>query len=157
MARWQDIEREAPEIAVPGRQLLYQHGPGLAYLATVRRDGGLRIHPFCPAVTAGGIYGLIGDSPKRADLARNGRFAIHAFPRAESDDELMLAGDSVRRLDDLDEIAAVAKAYHETGATSSGDEWTFEFLPERALFSLYARRDSGQPTWPPAYHRWQAK
>lgn len=155
MARWMDLEREAPEIAGAGRELLYQHGPGLAYLATVRPDGGLRIHPFCPVVTGGGIYGLIGHSPKRADLSRNGQFAIHAFPKAESDDEFMLAGRSVRRVDDDAERAVVSRAYHATGATSSGDEWTFEFLIERALFARYRPRASG-PTWPPEYLRWQA-
>ncbi len=157
MARWADLEREAPEIAGPGRELVYQHGPGLAYLATVRRDGGLRVHPFCPVITDGGIYGLIGDSPKRRDLAANGVFAIHAFPKEESDDEFMLAGQQVRKLSDPDEVAAVAEVYHASGATSSGEEWTFEFLFDRALLALYERRDSGKPTWPPRYFRWQAK
>jgi len=79
MARWQTLETEAPEIARGGRALLYQYGPGLAYLATVRSGHGLRIHPFCPVVTDGGIYGRIIDSPKRQDLLRDGRFALHAF------------------------------------------------------------------------------
>lgn len=65
MARWSDLEREAPDMARESRALIYQFGPGLAYLATRRPDGGLRIHPFCPVVAEGGIYGLIGDSPKR--------------------------------------------------------------------------------------------
>jgi hypothetical protein len=157
MARWSDLEREAPDLARDGRALLYQFGPGLAYLATKRADGGLRIHPFCSVVTGGGIYGLIGDSPKRNDLAANGTFAIHAFPKAESDDEFMLAGQQVRKLTDPAEIAAVAEVYHASGATSSGEEWTFEFLFDRALLSLYELRDSGEPTWPPRYFRWQAK
>ncbi|MEO8541493.1 MAG: hypothetical protein ABI577_17250 [bacterium] len=157
MARWSDLEREAPEVAAGGRELFYQHGVGLAYLATARRDDGLRIHPFCPVVTAGGIFGLIGQSPKRADLASSGRFAIHAFPREEADDEFMLSGMAVRRLDDPAEIAAVAEVYHAAGATSSGEEWTFEFLLDRALLSLYERRDSGKPLWPPRYLKWQAR
>ena len=155
MARWADLEREAPLIAGEGRKLLYQHGPGLAYLATTRRDGGLRIHPFCPVVTAGGIYGLIGHSPKRDDLARVGQYAIHAFPKKDGDDEFMLAG-SARRVTDGAEIAAVSEAYHATGASSSGDEWTFEFLIERALLSLYETLEDGRQSWPPAYHRWRA-
>jgi hypothetical protein len=156
MARWADLEREAPEIAGPGKALLYQHGPGLAYLATNRRDGGLRIHPFCPVVTSGGIYGLIGISPKRADLARTGRFALHAFPRPNTDDEFMLAGDSVRLVTDPAELKAVSEAYHATGSTSSGDEDTYEFLIDRALFALYTIKD-GKPGWPPKYFKWRAK
>lgn len=154
MARWLDLEREAPEIAAGGRRLMYQHGPGLAYLATARADGGLRIHPFCPVVSAGGIYGLIGDSPKRTDLGRDGRYALHAFPKRDGDDEFMLAG-SARRIHEPAEIAVVSKAYHATGATSSGEEWTFEFLIERALLSLYETLENGRQSWPPKYFRWR--
>lgn len=156
MARWFDLEREAPEIAAGGRALLYQYGGGLGYIATTRLDGGLRIHPFCPVVTAGGIYGLIGASPKRADLARDGRYAIHAFAKKDGDDEFMLAGNA-RRIADPVEIAEVSRAYHATGATSSGEEWTFEFLIERALLSLYETLEDGRQSWPPKYFRWQAK
>lgn len=154
MARWVDLERGAPEIAETGRKLLYQHGPGLAYLATVRRDSGLRLHPFCPVVTAGGIYGLISSkSPKHEDLLRDGRYALHAFPLQDRDDEFMLAG-TARAVTETSEIAAVSKAYHEAGATSSGNETTFELLIDRALLSLYNPRDSGLPLWPPKYLKW---
>ncbi len=157
IARWEDLERDRPEIALNGTQLLYQHGAGLAYLATQRKDGGFRIHPFCPVVTAEGIYGLIGDSPKRDDLARGGSFAIHAFPKPDGDDEFMLAGRAVRRLTNEREIATVADAYHATGSTSSGDEWTFEFLIDRALLSPYEADEGGKQIWPSRYFTWQAK
>ena len=65
MKRWADLEAEAPQIAEGGRKLVYQYGVGLGFLATLRKDGGLRLHPFCPVITGGGIYGLIGPSPKR--------------------------------------------------------------------------------------------
>lgn len=155
MASWQTLETEAPEIARGGRALIYQHGPGLAYLATVRADDGLRIHPFCPVVTDGGIFGLIGHSPKRGDLARDGRYAIHAFPIEDRDDEFMLAG-TARRIDDSAVVARVSEVYHAAGATSSGDEWTFEFDIDRALLSLYNPRGV-EPQWPPRYLKWQAR
>lgn len=154
MARWQTLEAEAPEIAAGGRALLYQYGPGLAYLATVRADGGLRLHPFCPVVTDGGIYGRIIDSPKRRDLVRDGRYAIHAFAPTDRDDEFMLSG-TARRVQDAAVIERVADAFHAAGATSSGDEWTFEFDIERALLSLYNPRGV-QPQWPPRYLKWRA-
>ncbi|MGE3074970.1 MAG: pyridoxamine 5'-phosphate oxidase [Dehalococcoidia bacterium] len=154
MARWKDLELARPEIAEKGREMIYKFGPGLGYLATGRADGGLRIHPFCPVITAGGIYGLIGDSPKRKDLSRSGQYALHAFPLEDRDDEFMLAG-SARKVHDPAEIAQVSEVYHASGATSSGDEWTFEFLIDRALLSLYEPRSSGKPTWPPKYLRWQ--
>ena len=55
LARWVDFEAAAPELAAAGRGLLYQHGIGLGYLATIRPNGGPRIHPFCPILAAGGL------------------------------------------------------------------------------------------------------
>ena len=40
MATWAQFETSAPEMAVEGRKLFYQFGPGLGFLATVRPDGG---------------------------------------------------------------------------------------------------------------------
>jgi len=53
VARWEDLERQAPELAGHGRRLLYQFGLGLGFLATIRPDGGPRLHPFCPIVADG--------------------------------------------------------------------------------------------------------
>lgn len=155
MARWSDLQREAPELAEAGRALIYQYGVGLAFLATKRNDGGLRLHPFCPVVADGGIFGLIIDSPKRRDLARNGTFAIHAFAPEDRDDEFMLAGSSVRILEDPAEIARVSEVYHAAGATSEGDEWTFEFLFDRAMLALYEKREAGASA-PPRRLHWRA-
>jgi hypothetical protein len=156
MKRWADLEAEAPQIAEGGRKLVYQYGVGLGFLATLRKDGGLRLHPFCPVITGGGIYGLIGPSPKRADLVQRRQFAIHANQPEDRDDEFMLAGSAVR-VTDAALAQEVQRVYLEGGATSSEDEWTFEFLLDRALLSLYKPRSSGEPTWPPQYFRWQAK
>jgi hypothetical protein len=70
-----------------------------------------------------------------------------------TDDEFMLSG-TARRVRDEAELAAVSKAYHDAGPTSSGEEWTFEFLIERALLSVYEVID-GKPGWPPRYLRWR--
>jgi hypothetical protein len=47
MLRWADFQRVRPDLAEAGRRLLYQFGVGLAFLATVRADGGPRLHPRC--------------------------------------------------------------------------------------------------------------
>ena len=62
MARWSDFEAANPQLAKTGQAMLYQFGPGLAYLATIRADGGPRLHPFCPVIAEGGLFGLIGAS-----------------------------------------------------------------------------------------------
>lgn len=154
MARWEEFAKEAPDLADRGRALIYMHRVGLGYLATVRPDGGPRLHPFCPVIAAGGLFGLIGVSPKRRDLARNGHFAIHAFPKEESDDEFYVTG-RAHRISDEAVMAEVSEAYHSTGATSSGDEWFFEFDIARALLATYKRRSEGN-TWPPTYTKWRA-
>ena len=44
MATWAELERNAPALADAGRKLIYQFGQmGLAFLATVRRDGAPRL------------------------------------------------------------------------------------------------------------------
>lgn len=151
---WSEFARQAPEIAKAGLALLYQFGPGLVYLATVRPDGGPRLHPVCVNVVDGGLYTLVGPSPKRRDLHRDGRFALHSFSSPEVDDEFFLAGRALQR-DSRDLVKRVRAAQHETGATTSGDEELFEYHIERSLYSRYKPR--GEPdNWPPRYLKWSA-
>jgi len=45
MVPWNEFVAAAPELAATGEDLLFQFGVGLAFLATVRRGGGPRLHP----------------------------------------------------------------------------------------------------------------
>ena len=154
LATWAEFEAASPALAARGRALLYQFGVPLGYLATVRRDGGPRIHPFCPILYGSGVYGLIGDSPKQRDLARDGRYAVHSFPAPDRDDEFYFTGRAARRSDPA-LVAGVRAALVATGATSDGAELLFELALERALLSSYKKR--GEPdNWPPRYERWSA-
>lgn len=81
-----------PDLAEAGRGLFYQFGVGLAFLATVRRDGGPRLNPVCPIITDQGLFAFIVPSPKRADLFRDGRYRLHSFPAAENEDAFMTNG-----------------------------------------------------------------
>ncbi|HTN81019.1 MAG TPA: pyridoxamine 5'-phosphate oxidase family protein [Acidimicrobiales bacterium] len=147
---WGDFEAAMPEMASAGRALLFKHGVGLGYLATIRPNGGPRLHPFCPIVAVGGLYGFINHhSPKSKDLVRDGRYAIHAFPNGDNDDELSIDGRAVV-VDDPIVIEAVRAAYGATYQTPS-EETLFEFRIERALLALY----DAQSTWPPAYTKWR--
>ena len=79
MKRWSEFAAEQPDMAEAGRALIYQFRVGLGYLATVRKDGGPRVHPVCPVIAHDGLYVFIGNhSPKVHDLLRDGRFALHA-------------------------------------------------------------------------------
>jgi len=151
MVRRAAFAEEMPEMANAGLELLYQFGPGLGYLATIRPDGGPRIHPVCPTVTGGGLYVSIGESPKRTDLLQRGLCALHTFPRPDVDDEFFVAG----RATPVD--AATESAVHrdlaERGVRETGEEQAFELLLERALWARYGPR----PSWPPVYTRWRGK
>ncbi len=154
MLRWNDFAEQAPELAEAGRTLLYQFGPGLAYLATVRADGGPRLHPVCVNIVEGGLYTLVVPSPKREDLLRDGRFALHSFSSPIVDDEFFLAGRVVHH-ESPGLLARVRAAQQETGATTSDTEALFEYRVERALYSRYKPR--GEPdNWPPQYLKWSA-
>jgi hypothetical protein len=153
MATWSEFAAQAPNIAEGGRNLIYRLGVPLGYLATVRKDSGLRIHPVCPIVFERDLWLLIGNhSPKKWDLLRDGRYALHAFP-VDNDDEFMVAGRAEHTPDHALE-ERVTEALVATGATSA-DHSLFRLSIERALLSLYEPRPGGGGIWPPQYHRWQ--
>ena len=109
------FEAAAPELAAAGQRLLYQFGPGLGFLATVRPDGGPRLHPICPVVADGELWAFIlRQSPKCRDLERDGRYALHSFPPVEKDDEFAVTG-RVRRVDDAARPVAGDGGHQRTG------------------------------------------
>jgi hypothetical protein len=89
---WSDFKALEPELARSGADLLYHFGVGLAFLATVRADGGPRLHPMCPLLTETGLYAFIVPSPKQRDLHRDGRYAMHSFPLEDNEDAFYLSG-----------------------------------------------------------------
>ncbi len=146
MATWAAFEAVAPELAAEGKRLFYQYGVGLGFLATVRKDGGPRLHPICPIIADGGLYAFIVPSPKAADLRRDGRYALHCYPPEQVDDEFYVTGRATEN-DDPDRRAAVAAAYH---APVRGHDVLFAFDIERCLHARYRHRGD----WPLAYTRW---
>jgi hypothetical protein len=78
MITWTQFTEQQPALAETGRGQFYQHGLGLGFLATVRADGGPRVHPVCPVISAAGLHVLILPGPKRGDLRRDGRYSLHS-------------------------------------------------------------------------------
>jgi len=150
MASWAEFERAEPDMAASARQLLYQFGPGLGYIATVRKDGGPRVQPCCPIVHDGMLWVFVlHASPKGKDLLRDGRYALHAFPKPDLDDEFYVSG-TVRVIDDAATRAAVAAAT--VANVGEPEETLFALDLERAMLATYTHR----PQWPPAYRIWRA-
>ena len=92
MVSWGKLREVRPDLEEAGRARLYQFGVGLAFLATVRPDGAPRLHPMCPVIDGDELYGLLIPSPKRDDLHRDGRYAMHSFPTDDNEDAFYLTG-----------------------------------------------------------------
>ena len=104
MARWAEVEREAPELAALARSFLdaFTHKT----LATLRRDGSPRISGSESVIQDGEVWiGSMWQALKARDLQRDPRFALHSG----SDDppewsgDAKLAGVAVEILDE-DEV-----------------------------------------------------
>jgi len=151
---WKEFETAAPEIASAGRRLLYQFGPSgpfLGFLATTRADGGPRVHPVCPAIHDGQLYVfVIGNSPKRRDLARDRRYALHAFPGRTDDESFYCTGPAVEIRDPALRADLASAAAHNV----QPDESLFHLLLERVLHTTWV--NPRQPKTQPVYTRWRA-
>ncbi len=62
MVSWNEFASSAPRLANVGVKLLFQHGVGLAYLATVSANGAPRLHPVSPILSSGRLYVFIATS-----------------------------------------------------------------------------------------------
>ena len=119
MATWAEVAAAEPELVRAGERLLQAFT--LAFLATVRADGGPRVHPVTITVHDRRLYVfLVHGTPKRRDLLRDPRYALHSFPSfprgtVESyvDDELVLFG-WARPIENAETRAAVAAVHNDT-------------------------------------------
>jgi hypothetical protein len=151
---WGEFAATRPDLAGPGRDLLYQFGVGLAFLSTVRPDGGPRLHPISPLVIDDRLVAHVIPSPKRDDLGRDGRFALHSFPAAASEDAFYLTG-RAERIADADLLrAALAQYLSERQLAAEpqgfGDGEFFEFLIGRCLLT----QTTGHGDWHPRHSTW---
>jgi hypothetical protein len=104
---WDDFSGASPLLASDIRSLLEVYGRGFGYLATVRPDGGPRVHPVSPVIADGGLFCFVIPSPKRRDLERDGRYALHSYPSDETPDEAYLAG-RARAVTDAERVEQLA-------------------------------------------------
>lgn len=88
---WSDFADAAPDFAIAGRRLLTPDGNvSIGFLATI--GDALHLAPVCPIFCDRGIYLSVGaTTPKRRDLAGDGRYVLHAF-LATGDEEFRIAG-----------------------------------------------------------------
>jgi hypothetical protein len=151
MITWTEFQRQQPALAEAGRGQFYQHGLGLGFLATVRRDGGPRVHPVCPVISTAGLHVLILPGPKRADLHRDGRYSLHSemVPPPRQDDGFAVSGTAAEITD-----TATAQIVRDQVIKDFGELWPgydtlalFELSVASCLLTL-TEADAGFPKGP---------
>jgi hypothetical protein len=150
MVTWREFAVAAPDLAEAGRGLLFQFKVGLAFLATVRNDGGPRMHPVCPVLSDDHLFVLItAESPKRQDLLRDGRYALQSFPQPKpGSDEFYVTGRAVL----IDDASARAAILHDAKHMADPSETAFELLLDRVMHTrwehvLTPQMRSSHRTW----------
>lgn len=74
MTTWKEFTQHAPELAAFGKA---RFGSEVAYLGTIRPDGGPRVHPVTPIIGEQLFLFMEPTSPKGNDLRRDGRYTLH--------------------------------------------------------------------------------
>ena len=170
MVTWAEFEADDPGLAAA----VARHWPGIsalqrgdsvgdagdvfsiAYLATVRRDGAPRVHPFCPILAGGRLFAAIPrSSPKGWDLRRDPRCVIHALPGPD-DDELCIRAIAREVID------AATRALVRDIVVGSGVGGMVETVTNDALFEFDLEQvdvarwlDVGQPGTRAERHQWR--
>jgi hypothetical protein len=156
MAQWDEFSRLRPDLAQARANLFYQFGPGLAFLATSRPDGGPRLHPMCPLLTSVALFAFIVPSPKREDLIRDGRYALHSFPADDNEDAFYITGRAKSVTDDETRTALAAQYAQEREMAEPpielADWMLFSFDVETCLLT----RTTGHGDPAPQHTVWHA-
>lgn len=74
MTSWKTFAEQAPELAAFGQK---RFSSGVAYLGTIRTDGGPRVHPVTPIIGEQLYLFMEPTSPKGRDLQRDSRYSLH--------------------------------------------------------------------------------
>ena len=152
MVTWKEFAAAEPDLADVGRSLLFQFKVGLAFLATVRKDGAPRLHPVCPVLSSDRLFVLIlPTSPKRHDLLRDGRYALQTFPQPKpGSDEFYIVGKAVGVDDPAIRAAILRDAKHMADAS----EIAFELWIDHVMYTRW--ENVLTPQMCSAHQKWRA-
>ena len=155
MKTWSEFKNEDPELSAIGKKMLipdFTH-VGFAFLATLRKDGAPRLHPVALVLSDEHLYVFIPPtSPKCADLRRDGRYAMQAFPPPDNKggEEFYLSGraECIRDQDVRDAIITG------TETRVGEEEILFELLLDRIMYTRLVNRDTSDEH--PLHRLWRA-
>ncbi len=150
MTSWQAFAATDPALAAEALRLLERSGIGEGLLASVRGAGLPRIHPVYVQVVEGRLLtAVLAGSAKLDDLARDGRYALHAHQDPAAPHELLIRGRAVEVTD-----ASLRSAAISGWPFSVGDsDLLFELGIDHVVLGVRADPDA----WPPVYQSWHAR
>jgi hypothetical protein len=151
---WGEFERTRPDLARAGRELFQFFGVGLGILATVRKDGGPRVHPVCPVIAEAGLFAFLIPSPKLQDLKRDARFALHSYPLPHNEDVFYLTGQA--RVDENPESRRKAESiyFDERNGAEAPAGFDEQALVQFFIESCLLTRTSGHGDAHPEHTIW---
>jgi uncharacterized pyridoxamine 5'-phosphate oxidase family protein len=143
MMSWKIFEEQQPDLAAFGKVRLHNK---VAYLATIRKDGSPRVHPFTPIIGEGHFFVFMEPtSPKGHDLHRDEHFAIHCSVSDTSGEsgEFFVAG-KAKFIEDpeLRSLAIKIAPYHPAERYI-----LFEFEPESVVMTEYKAGEAVRQHW----------
>jgi hypothetical protein len=143
MVTWQAFETESGGLASFGRERLDRR---VSFLATIRGDGGPRVHPVTPWIFEGHLYVRMFDtSPKVADLTRDPRYALHSM--MDNDDgiggEVALRG----RAEPVPDPATIEAAFAAVSDFTDRPLVLFEFLVDEVATTTYVGDQTERRRW----------
>jgi hypothetical protein len=140
---WKELEVGEPELGAFGLERLNDR---VAYLATVRKDGSPRLHPFTPIIGEGHLFVFMEPtSPKGHDLMRDARCAIHCSVNDTSgvSGEFFLTGRG-RLVEEADLRATAVRL----ASYSPADRYVlFEFEIDSATATTYPDSEPVRRAW----------
>jgi len=142
MTSWKEFAGQAPQFAEFGKGRLES---GVAYIGTLRPDGGPRVHPCTPIIGEELFLFMEPASPKGRDLLRDPRYTLHCAVEDSSggNGEFYVRGYGTLTNDTLlREQAVRASSY------APADRYIlFVFTVEFAFMNIYVDGKSNSQRW----------
>jgi hypothetical protein len=136
MATWKLFSDSTPELAFFGEQRM---NGKICYLATIRLDGSPRVHPVSPFIADGHLFlHMEPGSPKKHDLLRDSRFALHCSVEDNSGGggEFLIRGRG-KLISDAALCTLAFEQAKESGLEPKERYILFELSVEEAMSTIY--------------------
>lgn len=142
MTSWAEFTQAAPEFAAFGKARFQSE---VAYLGTVRADGGPRVHPVTPIMGEQLFLFMEPTSPKGKDLGRDARYTLHCSVEDSGGGggEFYVRGRATLSDDPLIRQAAVRAASY----TPQDHYVLFVLTVEFAFMNRYVDGDANPQRW----------